>query len=219
MRGIHRSPVNSPHKGQWRGALRFSFICTWINGWVNNREAGDFRHHRAHYDVILMWYIHVLTIPCTESWGFTRIINREVFFHVRNTHASCIQVVIGYFHRTRSLPWTQPVQDIRDVYVTTQVAVITTSTAPQPHAPIKCRLHHNCHAGSAWCEKILVVTILSQVLNAMVVNKRTERCFDIKLQRDIVWVLGMGRVNIKMSSYQYRDAHVKDKTVSRPSYP
>ena len=26
----------------------------WINGWVNNREAGDLRRHRAHYDVILM---------------------------------------------------------------------------------------------------------------------------------------------------------------------
>ena len=25
--GIHRSPVNSPHKGQWRGALMFSLIC------------------------------------------------------------------------------------------------------------------------------------------------------------------------------------------------
>ena len=30
--GIHRSPVNSPHKGQCRGALIFSFICAWING-------------------------------------------------------------------------------------------------------------------------------------------------------------------------------------------
>ena len=29
MRGIHRSPVNSPHKGQWRGALMFSLICVW----------------------------------------------------------------------------------------------------------------------------------------------------------------------------------------------
>ena len=26
MRGIHRSPVNSPHKGQWRRALMFSLI-------------------------------------------------------------------------------------------------------------------------------------------------------------------------------------------------
>ena len=27
VRGIHRSPVNSPHKGHWRGALVFSLIC------------------------------------------------------------------------------------------------------------------------------------------------------------------------------------------------
>ena len=54
LQGIHRSPVNSPHKGQWRGALMFSLICTWINRWVNNHEAGDFRSYRAHYDVIVM---------------------------------------------------------------------------------------------------------------------------------------------------------------------
>ena len=41
VRGIHRPPVNSPHKGQWRGALMLSLICAWMNGWVNNREAGD----------------------------------------------------------------------------------------------------------------------------------------------------------------------------------
>ena len=56
VRGIHRSPVNSPHKGQWRGALMFSLICIWINDWVNNREAGDLRHYYAHYDVIVMNY-------------------------------------------------------------------------------------------------------------------------------------------------------------------
>ena len=54
LRGIHRSPMNSPHKGQWRGTLMFYLICTWINGWVNNGEAGDLRNHRAHYDVILI---------------------------------------------------------------------------------------------------------------------------------------------------------------------
>ena len=47
VRGIHRSPVNSPHKGQWREALIFSLICVWINGWVNNREAGDLIRYRA----------------------------------------------------------------------------------------------------------------------------------------------------------------------------
>ena len=34
VRGIHRSPVNSQHKGQWRGALMFSLIWAWINGWA-----------------------------------------------------------------------------------------------------------------------------------------------------------------------------------------
>ena len=55
VRGIHRSPVNSPHKGQWRGALVFSLICARINSWVNNGEAGDLRPYRAHCDVIVMW--------------------------------------------------------------------------------------------------------------------------------------------------------------------
>ena len=35
LRGIHRSPVNSSHKGQWRGALMFSLIWAWKDGWVN----------------------------------------------------------------------------------------------------------------------------------------------------------------------------------------
>ena len=38
VRGIHRSLVNSPRKGQWRGALMFFFICAWANGWVNHRR-------------------------------------------------------------------------------------------------------------------------------------------------------------------------------------
>ena len=54
VRVIHRSPVISPHKGQWRGALMFPLICVWINDWVNNREAGDLRRYRAHSDVIVM---------------------------------------------------------------------------------------------------------------------------------------------------------------------
>ena len=49
-------PVNSPHKGQWRGALMFTLICARTNGWVNNCEAGDLRRYRTHYDVIVMLY-------------------------------------------------------------------------------------------------------------------------------------------------------------------
>ena len=54
VRGIHRSPVNSPHKGQWRGASMLSLICARIDDLVNNGEAGDFRRHRSHYDVIVI---------------------------------------------------------------------------------------------------------------------------------------------------------------------
>ena len=64
--GIHRSPVNSPHKGQWRGALMFSLICVWINDRVNNREAGDLRRYRAHYDVTLMMslVLYIMRVTC-----------------------------------------------------------------------------------------------------------------------------------------------------------
>ena len=54
VRGIRRFPVNSPHKGQWCGALMFSLICVWINSSANNREAGYLRRYRTHYDVIIM---------------------------------------------------------------------------------------------------------------------------------------------------------------------
>ena len=69
--GIHRSTVNSPqHKGQWRGALMFTLICTRINGWVNTREAGDLRRHHTNYDVIVMSRVIVNDdIDCWTSPG------------------------------------------------------------------------------------------------------------------------------------------------------
>ena len=55
VREIHRSPVNSPYKGQWRGVLMFSLlICAWINGCGNHQDAVDFRRHRTHYHATVM---------------------------------------------------------------------------------------------------------------------------------------------------------------------
>ena len=54
VRGIHRSPVDSPYKGKSRGALMFSLICARANDSANNRDAGDLRRHCVHYDVIVM---------------------------------------------------------------------------------------------------------------------------------------------------------------------
>ena len=61
VRGIRRSPVNSPHKGQSCWVLMFSLICACTNDWVNNRDAGDLRRHRAHYDVTVMTNQHMWT--------------------------------------------------------------------------------------------------------------------------------------------------------------
>ena len=52
--GFHRHRWIPRTQGQWCGALMFSLIYTWINGWVNNGEAADLRRHRAHYDVTVM---------------------------------------------------------------------------------------------------------------------------------------------------------------------
>ena len=70
VRGIHRSPVNSSHKGQRRGALMFSLICAWINAWVHNFEAGGLRRHRANNDVIVKEYTRRQNFFCYEfSWN------------------------------------------------------------------------------------------------------------------------------------------------------
>ena len=67
----------------------FSLICAWINGWVNNREAGDLRQHRAHYDVTVLqrtWYdyqetwvawVHECIISYLISWYEQYTIHRQ----------------------------------------------------------------------------------------------------------------------------------------------
>ena len=49
---IHRSAVNSPHKGKWRVALMFSLIYAWTNGWVKNWYPVIW--DGLHYDVTVM---------------------------------------------------------------------------------------------------------------------------------------------------------------------
>ena len=73
--GIHRRPVNCPHKGQWCGAFMFYLICGCINGWANNGGAADLRHHRAHYDDTVMtwprdracWYICPTSMSVSDN--------------------------------------------------------------------------------------------------------------------------------------------------------
>ena len=85
VRGIHRSPVNSNHKGQWRGALMFYFICRWTNGWANHRDAGDLRRHRTHYGVTVM--VDVRWRNNFRHWGAP---TRNIIYH---TLALNVQIV------------------------------------------------------------------------------------------------------------------------------
>ena len=87
--GNSPDPVNSPHKGQWRRALMFSFICAWINNWANNGEAGDLRRHRGHYDVGVMC-IHAITCSTRPIVGF-RSVSEVIVKDMRET--VCYQII------------------------------------------------------------------------------------------------------------------------------
>ena len=56
----------------------FPWSASESNGWVNNREAGDLRRYRAHYDVTVMQ--HQTTI---KSWtDASQITGNTVFYQV-----------------------------------------------------------------------------------------------------------------------------------------
>ena len=97
MWGIPRSPVNSPHKGQWRRALMFSLICVWINDWVKNREAGDLRRYRAHNDVILMGCYHYCDMRDRDTGRISYIIGWGLWYSCLALMAKRIQGIIWYF--------------------------------------------------------------------------------------------------------------------------
>ena len=85
-------PVNSPHKGQWSGALMLSLICTWINGW-----AGDLRRRRAHYNVAVMW----TRIPEKSQWelGPALICNHLCDRSIEMTFFILFYLFITYVYR------------------------------------------------------------------------------------------------------------------------
>ena len=70
LRGIHLSPVNSPHTDQWRGALMFSLIYAWTNACVNNQDACDLRRHRSRNDVTVMW-CRIVIQWSGQSWDLS----------------------------------------------------------------------------------------------------------------------------------------------------
>ena len=112
VRGIHRSPVDSPHNGQLYGGLMFSLISAWTNGWANNRDAVELRRHPAHYDVnvVIKWGItvgsHVLWYTSERSfsvWQLSTALSTDLIvqFHKR-TSVWCCSSLIHYLNRSPS---------------------------------------------------------------------------------------------------------------------
>ena len=109
VRGIHRSPVNSPHKGQRRGALMFSLICSWINHWANNGEAGDLRRYWANNDVTVMFRVFLMSfgrishnaqgpnIGSCNVWVSNKPLFETIMASSNDIHASlCVDELISY---------------------------------------------------------------------------------------------------------------------------
>ena len=105
VRGIHRSPVNSPHKGQWRGALMFTLICARIIGWVNNRKAGDLRRYRHHYDVIVMGWNYGMDGQHTSYHNREKILYSFLKLWILSSFQRSKYDVIIY-HKGRSASYT-----------------------------------------------------------------------------------------------------------------
>ena len=66
--GIADDPVTeevsmmTSSNGNICGALMFSVICAGLNGWIDDREAGDLRCYRAHGDVTVMGHQQIMML-------------------------------------------------------------------------------------------------------------------------------------------------------------
>ena len=76
-------PVNSPHKSQWHGALMFTLICARMNGWVNNRDAGDLRRYLPPPMTSSQWTISTRRRPSREP-------NNELQYFIWNIAWHCL---------------------------------------------------------------------------------------------------------------------------------
>ena len=71
----------------------FSLICIWINGWVNNRETGDLRRYRAHYDVTVMFRAcHNQIFDCPVG---VRVIEQRAIILSATVRSPTVDLVYG----------------------------------------------------------------------------------------------------------------------------
>ena len=115
VQGIRRSTVNSPHIGHWHGALVFSLICAWINGSVNNREAGVLRRHRTHYNVTVMgWWLCCLS---SRSGDRKSLLAKAIFNWERVNNSNLRRARMITFYYVEIEYWTQFISQQLYIYI------------------------------------------------------------------------------------------------------
>ena len=105
VRGIHRSPVNSPHESQWRRALMFSLIClnerlnkqSW-SWWFETPSRPLWRHSNADYFLVLF----LSTAPSTGYSGISKVVHLAF---IVNTWIKQTRPYDCMFHKEKSLDW------------------------------------------------------------------------------------------------------------------
>ena len=137
---IHRSPMDSPHKDHWRGALMFSLIYAWTNDWVNNRDTVDLRRHHVHYDItVVLYFIFAdgsggsVWQPAVEDQNSTSV----VFDHGPSTiYITSLRVQGGGPHH--------------DCYVKTSKIEVEDIYSPGNWVPVKANYEHVRHDKDLW---------------------------------------------------------------------
>ena len=107
--GEFTGPGEFPIQRPVMRSFNVSLICVWINGWVNNREAGDLRRYRAHYDASVMtatqWPLpQCLSRPSGKLNSWPIVPDDRGFFSVtgkRVYHAASISCGFLYIFRLK----------------------------------------------------------------------------------------------------------------------
>ena len=132
VREIYWWSVDSPHKGQWHGALTFSVICAWTNGWANNRDVSDLRRHCALYDVIVMgryrevnWWFADSGLGGDVSWWQTprSLLAKDQACRLFGTRAR-LEPTLSFCQFDT---WEQPSWNYSDFYFTNAFENVATS--------------------------------------------------------------------------------------------
>ena len=117
--GNSRVPGEFPSKGQWRGALMFTLIRAWTNGWVNNRDGDDLRCHCAHYYVTVMNELaHGLGVHCLWEVGHSlcNVLDITSWRLQMETSCALLALSVGNSRVTGEFPSQRPVTRSFDVF-------------------------------------------------------------------------------------------------------